>query len=65
MYTDRPAAPDSVLHKVSYGVKMVVGDGAPVSRLAWIDRSCARHLNFHSVKLSDRPPYFIVMAKLH
>ena len=52
IYTDRPAALDSALHKVQCGVKLVVEDAAPVSRLAWTSRSCAQHFS-HSVKLSD------------
>ena len=39
IYTDGPAAPDYVLHKLSYGVRLVVEDGTHVSRLAWTGRS--------------------------
>ena len=40
-----PDAPDYVLHEVSCGAKLVVEDGAPVSKLAWTGRSCAQHFS--------------------
>ena len=43
-----PDAPDYVQHEVSCGAKLVVEDGAPVSKLAWTGRSCAQHFS-HSV----------------
>ena len=59
IYTDGPAAPDYVLHKLSYGVKLVVEDGAHVSRLAWTGRSYRKIIRNVAYICLYRYAYFI------